>query len=121
MDKNLYVSYQCFKENPEYGIVVKMKDGQDYFYQVMADSYKIVRNKWQDNQLVASLNKNDVVCYQNLKEYIQEQSIDYQITDPELFLHLTKSYKLSPEFLEVVSEDIGKSKVLNTNTVKLKM
>lgn len=106
MNKSLYLSYECFKENSEYGIIVTLKNGMELFYQFMSDSHKVLRHKWQDTQLVSKIYKEDVVSHISLAKYLECKQIKYSINDPSLFLLLTKNYSLPEIMLLKVNQDI---------------
>lgn len=106
MDKTLYVSYQYFKENPEHGIVVHLKNGDELFYQTMVSSYRPFHPKWGDSQPAAYINQSDIAKYEDLKSYITTKGIDLDITSPKLFLKLTEKYILPDVMRETINNDV---------------
>jgi hypothetical protein len=106
MDKTLYVSYQCFIENPDFGIVVTLNDGKELFYQVMTNSYKVSKPKWKDVQAVAFINQTDIVLHTPLSDYLTKNKIDLDIKDPQLFKKLTEQYVLDFNVQNTVEMDI---------------
>lgn len=115
MNTNLYVSYQCFKNHSDYGIVLTLKTGEELFYQFLAPSHKVLRNKWSDTQLVSIINKEEVLSYVNLAQYVNDKNLSYSLTDPELFLSLTKNYLLNAHNTEQIEND---TKLLSVSNLK---
>ena len=95
MDKTLYVSYQYFKENPEHGIVVHLKNGDELFYQTMVSSYRPFHPKWGDSQPAAYINQSDIAKYEDLKSTYDSPTISILLgyTD-EQTKHVRKTYIL---------------------------
>lgn len=106
MDTSLYISYECFKEKPEYGIIAKLKDGQEIFYQIMASSHKVIHSDWNDIHLVKQMNKEDIVSYTKLEKYVEENNLGAEMDHPSLFFKLVKKYNISDNMIVSIANDM---------------
>lgn len=109
MDKTLYISYAVFKEDPSKSILVKLKNGNCFFYQFMCDSSKRLDSRLSDLQAVTIINTKDILGYEHISP---------SATVAE-FRRLTQDYVLSDEIEEKLEKDTQKE-ILMTNVQKIK-
>lgn len=105
MDKLLYVSYEYFKENPEHGLLVRLNDGKEYFYQTMVSVYKPIIPQWKDAEIIGLIKQSDIVEYVKLPDYIKEKKINLEINDIKLFILLTQNYTLTQKLKDKLNID----------------
>lgn len=112
MDKLLYISLEYFKKNPEHGLLVRLNDGSEYFYQTMVNVYKPTIPKWKDSQMVGLIKQSDIVEYIKLPDYIKEKKINLGINDINLFIMLTKNYPLTQKLKDRLNGECKEDKEL---------